>query len=240
MATADSDRTLPKSALWHYGDVTLEVIAQFVKGEQRYRIPTDASEGWGHVFLKLSVVTHLLQWGYDWDDIKWEHALPGSQRYIADIFASKPKLPSFWFECGWCDSKKLGGLRAAFPNLRIVTVTDYDFFINWWNGRGLSLKHSLSPKERRRQIRKHRAKTTVQGIEYWAIYHTSTSCRVMFAVRRDGEDHYTYLDSGEGWSLSNLLMLSRRTDTWTPLIPEIANGDLKRKSKYDNYLARKP
>jgi hypothetical protein len=206
-------------------------------GAHRYEVPTYSGEGWGHAFLKLSVAAHLLQWGYDWEDIEWEHTSPGSGRFRADIFASKPgRLPSFWFECGGADATKLRDLRATFADLRIVNVTEYRSFLRWWNGGKLALDSSLSAKQRRITMRKHRAETTVQGIEYWAIYNTSTSCRVLFAVRRDDEDDYTYLDSGEGWSLSHLLMLSRRTDSWAPLIPGTAGG--KRKSGYDTYLPK--
>ncbi|MFQ6113626.1 MAG: hypothetical protein ACE5NG_05995 [bacterium] len=75
------------------------------------------------------------------------------------------------------------------------------------------------------------------GVEYWAVYDTSTSARVLFAVRPDGNDYYTYFDTGEGWSLSDISMLSRRTDCWAPLIYGVAGGN--RESGYDTYLPKR-
>jgi len=229
-----------QGARWNYKGISLELQAYLVHGQTRYAIPTYAGEGWGHVFLKVTIAAHLLQWGYKWDDIHWEYDPPdvaGQRR--ADIFVKgRNALPSFWFECRTTDDDKMRELRPALPpEVRVVHVMPSHWFLRWWNGDNLRLSPSLNSKEKRIAIRKYRAEISVVGVEYWAVYDTSESARILFAVRREGNDRYTYFDTGEGWSLSHISMLSRRTDCWTPLITGIV-GD-NRESGYDTYLPRK-
>ena len=226
-------------ARWSYRGISLEFSAHLIHGGRRYTIPSYPGEGWGHMRLKVVVAAHLLHWGYKWEDFMWEYDppdLPGKKR--SDLFArAQGKLPSFWFECGNTKDEKLAELRAACsPKTRLVNVLPLDWFRAWWNGKHLRLAPRFDSKGRRAAIRKHRAETTVPGVEYWAVCETSTSSRLLFAVRADGNDQYTYFDTGEGWSLSHLSMLSRRTDCWTPLIPGIA-GD-NRQSSFDRYLPK--
>ncbi len=237
VATATSPAV---GARWSYRGISLELTAHLIHGGTRYTVPSYSGEGWGHMYLKIAIGVHLLHWGYEWRDLLWEYDPPdllGKRR--ADLFTGgRGNLPCFWFECGSTDGEKLTELRTALsPEARVVNVIPLDLFQSWWNGKHLRLNPILDSKGRRAAIRKHRADTTVPGVEYWAVYDTSTTARLLFAVRADGDDRYTYFDTGEGWSLSHICMRFRRTDTWAPLIPGIAGGD--RQSKFDAYLPRR-
>jgi hypothetical protein len=236
----DDTTTSSQGARWEYGDISLELTVHLIQGQARYAVPTHAGEGLGHVNLKIAVVAHLLHWGYQWDDILWEYDppnVPGRRR--ADVFTRGGRnLPSFWFECRTTDNDKLCELRSTLsPDVRLVNVMLKDRFISWWNGDSLRLRPSMSSKERRAAIRTHRAEISVPGVEYWAMHDTSASTRILFAARRDEDDSYTYFDTGEGWSLSWILKLSRRTDCWAPLIPGIV-GDYQ-PGRHDTYLPRR-
>lgn len=239
-ATTSSEMTASgQGALWKYGGISLELTAHLIQEQARYLVPTYASEGWGHAYLKIVIAAHLLDWGYRWGDILWEYAPPDiTGRKRADIFArGHNRLPSFWFECRTVGGGKFRELcTALLPDIRLVNVMPLEWFLRWWNGEHLRLEPSLSMKEKRAAIRKHRAETSVAGVEYWAIYDTPVSARILFAVRADGNDHYTYFDTGEGWSINHIMMLSRRTDCWAPLIPGRV-GD-NQESRHDTYLPR--
>lgn len=236
----DDTTTSSRSARWEYGDISLELTAHLIQRQARYAVPTYAGEGLGHASLKIAIVAHLLHWGYQWNDLSWEYNppdVPGWRR--ADIFVRESNsLPSFWFECRTTDKDKLRKLHSVLsPDIRLVNVMSKDWFVRWWNGDNLRLRPSLSAKERRVAIREHRAEISVPGVEYWAISDTSATARILFAVRRDGDDSYTYFDTGEGWSLSWILKLSRRTDCWAPLISGIV-GDYQH-GRHDTYLPRR-
>ena len=226
-------------AQWSYRGISLEISTRLVKDGARFVVPAYVGEGWAHSYLKIVVVAHLLYWRYDWAGIHWEHD-PGdvSGRHRADIFVQeRGRLPSFWFECRTVSNDKLRHLRSHLPrHVRLIQVIPHDWFLRWWNGEHLRLKPSSDPRATREAIRKHRATTTVPGVEYWAVYDTSTSARILFAVRADGDDRYTYFDTGEGWSLSWIKKLSRRSDCWAPLIPGTAGSD--RYAGHSRYLKR--
>jgi len=225
---------------WKYRDISMELTAHLMRGRTRYAIPTYIGEGWGHAYLKIVVAAHLLHWGYEWTDVLWEYSPSDSTaRKRADIFArGRNGLPSFWFECGTADNDKLRELRSALSSdVRLVNVMLWDWFRRWWNGDLLRLQPSLDSKGKRTAVWKQRANFSVVGVEYWAVYDTSTSARILFAVRPDGNDRYTYFDTGEGWSLSNISMLSRSTDSWASLIPGVAGGN--RESGFGTYLPRR-
>lgn len=231
--------TASRQARWKYGGVRLELEARLIHRRRTYVVPAYAGEGWGHSLLKLAIAVHLLEWGYTWEGIRWEYSpsnVRGHRR--ADLFApGQGGLPSFWFECGGTDNRKLRYILRQLPDTRIVHVMPHDWFLRWWNAHNVMRVRRAAPRDRRRLVRAYRARTAVVGVEYWAVYDTSTSARILFAVRPEGSDRYTYFDTGEGWSLSHILMLSRRTDCWAALIPRVAGGD--RRSRYDAYLSRR-
>lgn len=206
--------------------VTLELAARLVRGRSSFRIPIHPGEGWGHSLMKASIAAHLLRWGYRWADIIWEHSLQRrGLRKRGDLFACpRGRLPSFWFECGTTDRAKLRRLRRSLPDVRIVHVLPHEWFLRLWNGTNLGLRPRLSTKRRRSIVRHHRGRITVPGVEYWALSNMSRSARILFAARREVGDRYVYFETGEGWSLSQINWLSRRTDRWAPLIPGVVGG----------------
>lgn len=230
---------MKKGAIWEYKGISLELIPHLVIGENRYTIPTYANEGWGHLYLKIIIAVHLLHWGYEWENVLWEYSLSEiSLRRRADVFTKGyDGLPAFWFECRTVDKDKLRVIRSALsPNVRLVNVMSVEWFLRWWNGESLNLSSSLDSKSKRATIQKYRADISAVGVEYWAVYKTSTSARILFAVRPDGGDHYTYFDTGEAWSLHNISMLSKRTDCWTPLISDLVGSDSE--GGFNKYLPR--
>lgn len=231
--------TSPFRARWSYCGISLELTAHLIHDGLRHTVPSYSGEGWGHMYLKIVIAAHLLHWGYKWEDLLWEYELPYLQGHRrADIFTrAQSTLPCFWFECGTTNDEKLAELRNALsPEARLVKVLPQHWFDIWWNGKNLRLGSSLHSKGRRAAIRKHRADTTVTGVEYWSVYDTATTARLLFAVRADGNDRYTYFDTGEGWSVSQICMLSRRTDCWAPLIPGIVGAHGQ--TSFDTYLPR--
>lgn len=215
-----------QNARWSYKGITLELQANLVYEGTRYSVPTYGGEGWAHVFLKVAIAAHLLHWKYKWADIQWEFSPENIGQRRADIFAKGSNLPTFWFECRTTDAQKLGELRSLLPaEIRIVHVMPAHWFLRWWNGVNLGLKQTLGGKEKRDAVRNHRAETTVIGVEYWAISDTSETARILFAVRPEGNDRYTYFDTGEGWTLSHIAHVSKQTDRWLPLIAGLVGGN---------------
>lgn len=227
-----------QGAQWRYKDISLEISAHLIHTGSRYPVPTYAGEGWGHALLKAIIAAHLLHWGYKWENILWERDpqdVAGRRR--ADILAKGGNsLPTFWFECGCTESDKLRELVSVLSReVRVVNVLPLERFRGWWNGEYLGLASSLRGREKGKVIRQHRAESSVIGVEYWAVYETSASARILFAVQPEGNGHYTYFETGEGWSLSHISFLSRRTDRWAPLIPRLTGEE----SGHDKYLPRK-
>jgi len=237
VARNSSSRNSPQ---WGYRGISLEMTAYLVKDGARFAVPAYVGEGWAHSYLKIVVGAHLLYWGYDWAGIHWEYDpgdLPG--RHRADVFVrASGRLPSFWFECRTVADDKLRHLRSHLPrDVRLVQVLPHDWFLRWWNGEHLRLKPLSDSGVKREAIQRHRAKIAVPGVEYWAVYDSSTSARILFAVRADDDDRYTYFDTGEGWSLSWIKKLSRRTDCWAPLIPGAVGRD--RDAGHARYLPKR-
>lgn len=215
------------------------MTACLVKDGARFAVPAYVGEGWAHSYLKIVVAAHLLHWGYDWASIHWEYDPSDlSGRHRADVFVrGRGGLPSFWFQCRTVGDDKLRHLRSHLRrDVRLVQVLPHDWFLRWWNGERLRFKPSSDPMAKREALRRHRAKTTVPGVEYWAVYDSSTSARILFAVRAEGDDRYTYFDTGEGWSLSWIKKVSRRTDCWAPLFPGIASRN--RHAGHGRYLPK--
>jgi hypothetical protein len=214
-------------AFWAYDDISLELEVALIHEGQRYIIPTYGGEGWGHVFLKIVVATHLLIWGYAWEKLRWERCPPGGPGSLRpDLYAEgHDSLPSFWFECGTTEDEKLQKVIAALSNFRVVHAMDVDSFLNWWNGGNVIPPHSVDKRELKQTVLQHRHQTTVPGVEYWGVRETSTSARILFAVRREMNGQFTYLDTGEGWSLSNIRYVSKSKDGFQPLIPGVVGHD---------------
>jgi hypothetical protein len=214
----------------------LELVARLVRGRSSFPIPIHPGEGWGHSLMKASIATHLLRWGYRWSDITWEYLLQERRlRKRADLFARpRGRLPSFWFECGTTNRTKLRRLRRCLPDVRIVHVLPHESFLRLWNGTNLGLRPGLSSKKRRAIVRHRRARITVPGVEYWALSNMSRSPRILFGARREVGDHYVYFETGEGWSLSHIDWLSRRTDRWATLIPRVVGGKVR--AGHERYL----
>jgi hypothetical protein len=179
------------------------------------------------VFLKIAVAAHLLAWGYPWERIHWEQSPPeGPGRFRADLYADGHSgLPSFWFECGDTGREKLGGVVARLPDFRVVHVMNVERFLRWWNGEDVVPSQVKDKRELKPLILQHRLETTVPSVEYWGVRETSASARILFAVRRGLNGPITYLDSGEGWSLSSIRYVSKRKDQFQALIPGLVGDD---------------
>jgi hypothetical protein len=188
---------------------------------RRYPVPWYAGEGWAHVRLKIAVAVHLLAWGYPWRKIHWEERPRGAPRGTRpDLIPERHReLPAFWFECRTTDDKKLRRLVKKLQGVRIVNVMEMDWFLPWWNA-----ERALSPRikdtaGRKRAVLRERRRASVHGVEYWAIHEGSRSARILYAVRRERNGQFTYLDSGKGWSLSAIQFVSRRRDRFQAIIP---------------------
>jgi hypothetical protein len=214
-------------AFWGYNEILLELQATLIHEEQRYIIPTYGGEGWGHVFLKIVVAAHLLTWGYPWKKLHWEQCPPGGPgNFRPDLYAKgQGCLPSFWFECGTTEDEKLRSVSAALSDFRIVHVMDANSFLSRWNGQNIAPLQIEDKRKLKQMVLQHRHQTAVLGVEYWGVRETSTSARILFAVRREKNGQVTYLDSGEGWSLSNLRYVSRGKDRFQALIPGRVGND---------------
>jgi hypothetical protein len=201
--------------LWRYGECSLDLDPVLVRGEVRYPVPTHPGEGWGHVLLKVSVATHLLEWGYSWKHVHWEDSPCPVAEFRPDIFAERQGgLPAFWFECGGTEDEKLRTIRSVLPEVRVVNVIEFDGFPRWWN-RGNSKEEILA----------HRQQSALHGVEYWALREGSSTARFSHAVRRDADGCFTYMDTGEAWTLSGLRYVSKRRDRFGSLIPGFVGID---------------
>jgi hypothetical protein len=222
-------------ACWHYHDVLLEVQATIAHNGQRYAVPMSGSESLDHAMFKVSLAAHLLGWGYRWEQIHWEETPPhGPREFRPDLYVEGlGNLPSFWFECGHTDQDKLRTVIAALPEFRVVRVVDYGWFTSFWNGndsfvvgdKNVRLDEIKDWTERKRLVLQQRERTIPPGAECWAIRGRESSPRIIYAVRRERDGRFTYLDSGEGWSLSSFRYVFNRRVRFQPLIPGIVGSD---------------
>lgn len=209
---------------WKYQGISLEIAPRLITGDSSYRVPIHSGEGWGHVLLKIVAAAHLLSWGYPWHTISWEECPQGGPPDCRpDLYATAEGLPEFWIECGVSDSSKLQRIVAARPECRVVHVVDIKAFIRCWNHESV-VARVKDPKERKRLILAHRKKFAVAGVEHWAVRETSTTARIIYAVRRERDGGITHLDSGEGWGIWKSLRFVSRRDGFEPLIRGIV-GD---------------
>lgn len=151
-----------------------------------------------------------------------EPQLNKSTNRIAYLGALHEELVAFF------QTKRVNHVSIEYPNLakklphvRVVHVMDMEWFQSWWNAEDRVSPRIKDVKGRKRVILRYRKRTSVRGIEYWAIREGSKSARILYAVRREPDGDFTYLDTGEGWSLSGIQFVSRRTDGFQPLIPGI-------------------
>jgi hypothetical protein len=212
---------------WHYHDVYLELSPTLTYDGQQYDVPTYGGEGWQHVLTKVAIAAHLLVWGYPWGKIHWEKLPPESCiKRRPDIYTeTHGELPAFWFECRGTDN--LEEIVAAFQHWRIVQVIDVEWFLRWWNGKGLTITDNgkevdiwqIKDVKRRKQVVVQRREALVPGTELWAVGSISASSnRILYAVRREKDGVLTYLETGEGWALSGLRYISKRRDRFEPLL----------------------
>jgi hypothetical protein len=226
---------VPVSARWHYHDVMLQVQATLAHSAKRYTVPMHGGESLDHAMFKVSIAAHLLAWGYHWKQVHWEE-IPsrGPKRYRPDIYAEgNDSLPSFWFECVGTEQKKLKAVVAAYPGFRVVHVIDCDWFTRVWTGETIYVVddkitrlHQIKDwRERKRLVLQERESFLPLGVECWAIRGRGNSPRIIYAVRRESDGRFTYLDSGEGWSLSSFRYISTCREDFQPLIPRVVGRE---------------
>lgn len=212
--------------------MTIDLTAKVVHEEKEFVLPIQEREGWDHALLKLVVGVHLLTWGYSWESIHWEDTPPyGPAGYRADVWAEgKASLPFFWFECRHVGRDKLEDLVRKLPTWRIVNVIDVDSFRRFWSAQHIlpvrgeertsfDWERRLVSEFMRDLVRKYQAKVTVPGAEYWAARIDTNLPDLIYAVRRERNGEFTYLDTGEGWSLDHKFFFSKRLDRFEPIIP---------------------
>jgi hypothetical protein len=222
-------------AQWHYHNTSLEVQATLIHNGQRYAVPMYGGESLDHAMFKVSIAAHLLAWDYHWKQIHWEEVPPqGPREFRPDLYAEgNAHLPSFWFECVGTKQEKLSAVINALPEFRVVRVVDCNWFAELWKGEGVYLINDklvafnrISDwKERKRLVIQQRESIIPPGAECWAIRGRENSPRIIYAVRRERDGRFTYLDSGEGWSLSVFRYISKRQDGFQPLIPSIVGSE---------------
>ncbi len=223
------------SALWNYRGISLEIEATLIHEGHRCIVPTYVGESWDHAFLKILVAAHLLSWGYPWEKIHWEQVPPdGPGNFRPDIYTEgQGDLPPFWFECGWTEDEKLRSVVATLPDFRVVHVMNAERFRSWWNGERpvlingefIDTSQVKDKRELKRLVLQHRQEATVPGVEYWGVRETSRFVRIVFAVRRELDGTFTYMDTEESWSISHIKYFSKHKDRLQPLIPRVVGSD---------------
>jgi hypothetical protein len=222
-------------ANWYYQDILVEIQATITHNKLRYAIPMPGNESIDHALLKVSIAAHLLSWGYTWEQIRWEETPPkGPREFRPDLYTEDAgNLPRFWFECGHTGQEKLRTVVATLPEFRVVRVVDDAWFIHFWNGENscvvndkiIELDEVKDWKERRRLVLQQREEVIPCGAECWTIRARESSPRIVYAVRRELDGHFTYLDSEEGWSLSSFRYVFNRSVSFRPLIPGVVGSE---------------
>jgi hypothetical protein len=220
---------------WRYSDILLELQANLVHKGQRYAIPMYGGESLDHAMFKVSIAAHLLTWGYRWEQIHWEETpIQSATEFRPDLYVEGERyLPSFWFECLSTQQEKLCAVIAALPDFRVVRVVDCNWFVHFWNGDDgyLINPEHLNPEQledrkvRKKVVLQQREMTIPPGAECWAVRGREGSPRIIYAVRRELDGSVTYLDTGEGWSLSSFRYISKRRDGFQPIMPGIAGSE---------------
>jgi hypothetical protein len=170
-----------------------------VPGKKDFVVKWNISEGFEHLSYKIIIVAQLLNSGFKKKNILFEYSQKfGKRNYRADIFVRKEKctsLKEIWFELGTTNNRKLKIIRKKFEG-RIIYVIEANELRKHW-------KCSFWKKQERHQekIKNYRKDFFPMGIEFWGILPGGNSARILMAMRRDGEDRFTFFNTGE-WSLS--------------------------------------
>lgn len=233
------------SAHWHYHDISILLQATLTHKGQRYIIPLHGGESLDHAMFKVSTAAHLLTWGYAWEQIHWEETVPyGPKGFRPDLYTEgNEHLPSFWFECVATNQEKLQAVIKALPNFRVVRIVDYQWFEYFWNGKDTYLigdklveaNRIEDWKERKRLITQQRESVIPPNAECWAIRGRENSPRIVYAVRRESDNRFIYLDSSEGWSLSSFRYVTKRSEGFQPLIPGVVGSEKWRGHSQEYY-----
>jgi hypothetical protein len=216
---------------WQYRDIHVDTQISLIQNGHRFLAPTSGGESLDHSLLKASVAARLLGWGYSWDRIHWEDTHPSvDSRFRADLYAEgEGELPSFWFECIGTEAQKLRAIIKSLPSFRVVRVVQAQWFESVWEGRSAGLvdgvARKLAEKERKQIISRERESVIPFEAECWAVNLRTITPRLAYAVRRDADGKFVYLDSEEGYSLSSFHYVPRRTGCFRPLIPRILGSD---------------
>lgn len=198
-------------------------------------MPIHGGESAEHALFKVAIAAHLLAWGYAWDQIYFEKTPEeGPPQFRPDLYVrAEGQLPSFWFECIVTGNEKLSSVATRLPDFRIVHVIDVNRFTKIWNGEFKYLlgMNDTTPdelkdwKKRRKLVMGKREAFVPQNTECWALYGSESASRIIYAVRRDNDGRFTYMDTGEGWSLSSFRYIFNRKSGFRPLIPGVVGNE---------------
>lgn len=231
-----NERGTPMSSLpveWHYKGVQLAVGVVLSFNGRNYSVPMHGAESMEHTMFKISLVAHLLTWGYNWDEIQWEKTIAiGALRYRPDIYVQGTgSRPSFWFECIATEHGKLVDAAKSLPEFRIVHVVGSEWFEREWSGNTTSADSQIpvaqinDPTERKRAVIERREEMVPEGTECWVLRSWENVPRIVYAVKHERDGHFVYLDTGETYSLWAFPFVSKRSRFFRSLIPGIAGND---------------
>lgn len=69
---------------------------------------------------------------------------------------------------------------------------------------------SLTKEEKKLLLNKNRKILCPLGVEIWGLSFDIAKSRILYALRRDIEENYTFFETGEGWSLSGFGYISKK------------------------------
>ncbi len=205
---------------FHYGNIEISASITLIQDGREWEIPFGRSEGWVHIALKVSIAIHLLHWGYPKETIKFEHHPRGYlSRYRPDVFAqATDELPTFWFECLGVHEDKLKDIRAYAEDCRVVHAVDSEGFRRIWNDLIWDEDGSEIPEPTAEQVDAQRRKSVPYGTELWGFNTTLPAGYITLAARHDIDGQFTYMDTGEGYSIRDIRGFSHRRSRIAPLL----------------------
>ena len=199
---------------WGYKDLELILHPTLrIKGKE---ITWEIGGELPHLLCEMATLAQLIAAGLDTGEILFQKRMEiAGRKLIPDIFVPSKNL---WMECLGCELEKLVYLRENFKG-RVVWIREHESFLWDWEANFIDkFNFRLSNEEVKKQKKHHREKRFPLGIEVWAMLFKKYTARVLFAVRRDGEDAYTFYKSKEGWALSHLGYIRKRKDKIEELI----------------------
>lgn len=169
-----------------------------------------------HLLCEMAALAHLIEVGFDKDGVLFQQTMNiAGKKFRPDIFVPSKNL---WIECLGCELEKLRYLHKNFRG-RIVWIRDHKDFLFDWRADFIDKFDIGLPKEKRKELKKqHREENFPLGIEVWAMLLGKNTARILYAVRRDDDDAYTFYNSAEGWALSGLGYIRKRKDRVEGLI----------------------